>query len=203
MLKKTISFCLLTIIISLAGCATSPPKNVDNLCSVFQQYPKWYWATQDVQKQWGVPISVQMAIIHQESHFGSSAKPPHQELLGFIPWFRPTSAYGYSQATDESWQTYQRSTGHTSADRDSFSDAVDFIGWYAEQAHKRAGISKGDPYKLYLAYHEGIGGYMKGTYRHKQWLIDVAHKVDRRAWSYHAQLSRCQKSLPVHHWWDF
>lgn len=193
---------ILVILSFLTGCATAPPKHVDNVCSIFEQYPKWYWATQDMQEKWGVPISVQMAIIRQESSFNSSAKPPREKLLGFIPWFRPTSAYGYSQATKESWRVYQRSTGRGGS-RGSFYDALDFMGWYADQAHRRAGISKGNPYQLYLAYHEGIGGYIRGTYLKKKWLIDVAHKVECRAWEYHYQLARCQADLPKKHWWNF
>jgi hypothetical protein len=189
-------------VILLSGCVTEPPKNLNNLCSMAEQNPKWYWAAQDAQKHWGVPISVEMAIIYQESHFSSKAKPPHQKLLGFIPWFRPTSAFGYCQATDQTWRAYQHATGNNSADRDDFNDALDFIGWYANVAHRKAGIPKGDPYKLYLAYHEGISGYQRGTYLHKQWLIDVAHKVDHRAWVYHDQLIHCQKDLPVKHWWN-
>jgi hypothetical protein len=198
--KKLIT--IIFIIICLTGCAVPKPKHIDNICSVFKEYPKWYWAAQDAQKKWGVPISVQMAIMHQESSFASSAKPPHRKLLGFIPWFRPTSAFGYSQATDQSWRAYQKSTGHSSANRDSFSSALDFIGWYADQAHRRASVSKGNAYQLYLAYHEGIGAYVKRTYLHKKWLIDVARKVDRMAWRYHYQLVRCQASLPKKHWWN-
>ena len=79
----------------------------------------------------------------------------------------------------------------------------EFIGWYADQAHQKLGIPKGDPYKVYLAYHEGIGGYKSGTYLKKQWLIDVAHKVDSNAWKYHNQLMACQAKLPKRPWWHF
>ena len=54
-----------------------------------------------------------------------------------------------------------------------------------------------------LAYHEGMGGYARGTYRRKGWLIGVAQKVRRRAWIYHAQLKRCYNSLPKKPWWHF
>jgi len=192
----------ITFVFVLSSCVTPRPQNINNLCSVFQEYPKWYWATQRVQKRWKVPISVQMAIIYQESRFSAQAKPPRQKLLWIIPWLRPTSAFGYSQATDESWLIYQRSTSNSSANRDSFSDAVDFIGWYIDQAHCRAGVHKGDPYKVYLAYHEGIGGYIEGTYLHKKWLMDVAKKVRHQAWVYHMQLIRCHDSLPQKHWWN-
>jgi hypothetical protein len=189
-------------IISLTSCITPRPQNINNLCSVFQQYPKWYWATQRVQEQWGVPISVQMAVIYQESRFSAKAKPPRQKLLWIIPWTRPTSAFGYSQATDESWRVYQHSTSNSSANRDAFSDAVDFIGWYIDQAHRRAGVPKGDPYRVYLAYHEGTGGYIRGTHLYKRWLLDVAKKVTHQAWIYHMQLMRCHDSLPQKHWWN-
>lgn len=189
--------------LSLAGCATPPPRNIRNICSVFQQRPKWYWAAQDVQSKWGLPISVLMAIMYQESHFNSDIKPPHGRLLGFIPWFRPTSAFGYAQVLDNTWRRYQNSTGNSGANRDNFFDAIDFMGWYVNQMHIRAGIPKGDPYKVYLAYHEGIGGYVRGTYKSKQWLINVAHNVRNNAWRYHAQLQACQNRLPSRPWWHF
>lgn len=81
------------------------------------------------------------------------------------------------------------------ASRESFTDGVDFIGWYANQAHRKAGIDRNDAYSLYLAYHEGVGGYMRQTYLQKPWLVQVAHKVKARAQIYQAQLMRCQQSL--------
>jgi len=197
------ALCMFGMVVLLAGCVTTPPRNPQNICSVFRQYPQWYWATQEVQRKWGVPISIQMAIMHQESSFKALAKPPRTHILWIIPWFRPTSAYGYSQATNASWRQYQRDTGNHSFDRDSFSSAADFIGWYAEQAHRRARISKRDPFKVYLAYHEGVGGYMRGTYRRKAWLVAVARKVERRAWIYHDQLVKCMATLPKKPWWRF
>lgn len=191
----------LLILLNLSGCATAPPKNVENVCRIFNEYPKWYWAAQDVQKKWGVPMSVLMAIMYQESRFRSDAKPPRTKLLWVIPWTRPTSAYGYSQATNESWYLYQRKTSNYRADRDEFSDAANFIGWYATVAKQRAGISKRDPYRLYLAYHEGITGYIKGSYWHKKWLIGIAKKVQQRSLTFHCQLLGCANSLPSRPWW--
>lgn len=185
----------------LFSCATAPPHHPNNICSIFRQYPKWFWSTQDVQKHWGVPISVVMAIILQESHYRADAKPPRKKLLWIIPWLRPTSAYGYSQATDGSWRSYKRSTGTSGASRDAFHDAANFIGWYANLAHRKLGISTQDPYRVYLAYHEGIGGYAHKTYLRKRWLIGVAHRVDRNAWLYHRQLMGCIHSLKTRPWW--
>jgi len=190
-------------VVNLVGCTQAPPRNPNNICLIFRQYPDWYWAAAKTRRRWGVPVSVLMAIVHQESHFSAKAKPPRRKILWVIPWFRPTSAYGYSQAVNETWRRYKRDTGRTSmfTSRNAFGDAADFIGWFVNQAHKRAGISKVDAYALYLAYHEGIGGYMRGTYKRKAWLIAVAKKVQRRAWIYRSQLRICEASLPKKPWW--
>ncbi len=184
----------------LAGCVSSPPSDVNNICNIFRQYPKWYADSLDVQRRWRVPVAVQMAIIHQESKFDARAKPGRTKLLWIIPWKRPSTAYGYSQALDGTWALYKRSNGGLLSSRNSFSDGVDFIGWYANEAYKRARIPRNDAYALYLAYHEGIGGYQNKTYLKKGWLIPVAHKVSARAQIYRAQLASCQKSL-ASRWW--
>ncbi len=143
------------------------------------------------QKRWGVPVSVQFAIIHQESSFTQNAKSPRKTFFG-IPLWRPTSAKGYAQVTDETWSWYKRNAGYFFSSRQSMASCLDFIGFYANEAHRRAKISKRNPYLLYLAYHEGIGGFIRGTYRKRGWLIAVAKKVERRAINYHYQLQRCR-----------
>lgn len=183
---------LLFILLLLTGCAAKIPSNVNHICSIFRENPNWYHHTRYVAHRWHVPIAVQMAVIHQESKFDSRATPPRTKLLWIIPWQRPSTAYGYSQALNQTWAVYKKHQGRTFASRDSFADAVDFIGWYANQAHIRANIPPNDPYRLYLAYHEGVGGYMKKTYLKKPWLIHVAHKVSARASIYQAQLKKCQ-----------
>lgn len=194
---------LLCIAFMLLGCTTAPPKRVNNICKIFKEYPKWYWAAQDSQKKWGIPICAQMAIVHQESRFRAKAKPPRGKLLWVIPWKRPSSAYGYTQALNQTWEGYRRSASNGGADRDDFSDALDFVGWYGYQAHQKAGIDRRNTYALYLAYHEGIGGYQRGTYknRKKTWLRKVAHNVQSRSNTYHSQLSRCEKSLKKKPWY--
>jgi len=185
----------------LAGCVTPPPRNIQNICSIFQQYPKWYWAAKKSQQRWGVPVAVQMAIIYQESRFRAKAKPPRKKILWVIPWFtRVTSARGYSQALDGTWKEYERSTGD-SGSRSSFKDVANFIGWYGYRAHRRAGIPRNNAYELYLAYHEGIGGYKRRTYLKKRWLIRVARKVEYRARLYQRQLNGCRNRLKRRPWW--
>ncbi len=199
--SKLLLLALFTLLYT--GCTTPRPRNVANVCSIFMQYPRWYWAAQAAKRKWGVPIPAQMAIIYQESRFNADAQPPRERLLWIIPWFRPTSAYGYSQALDGTWATYERQTGNHSADRDAFSDAVDFIGWFANRAHRKARIPRNNTRLLYLAYHEGIGGYLRGTYKRKLWLIRVAKKVQNRAWTFSWQLKRCASRIPKKPWWRF
>ena len=175
----------------LVGCATRPPRDVNNLCNIFREHRSWRSDAFDVERRWRVPVPVQMAIMHQESKFNAIATPPRTKLLWVIPWRRPSTAYGYSQALRSTWSLYKRSSGGMWASRDNFADAVDFMGWYANQAYLKAGISRHNAYQLYLAYHEGIGGYQRQTYLHKPWLMNVAKKVDVRARIYQAQLRRC------------
>lgn len=188
-MKKIVIACSVLL---LTACATLPPKNTDNICSVFKEKDGWYDQAQQVFQRWGVPIPVQMAIMHQESHFVADAQPPRPWLLGFIPWFRPSSAYGYAQALDGTWDQYLKSTANSGADRDEFADASDFIGWYCDISANRLGLSKWDAKNLYLAYHEGHGGFQRKSYLRKLWLMQVANKVSKRASLFQGQLTGCE-----------
>jgi len=190
--KTYLAFFLLML---LAGCASPPPRDINNVCNIFREYPSWYKASLDVERRWLVPVHVQMAIIHQESKFDAHARPPRTKLLWIIPWTRPSTAYGYSQALNGTWANYKHTDGSYFASRNDFADGVDFIGWYANQAYKKARINRSDAYNLYLAYHEGIGGFQAKTYLKKAWLMPVAHKVSARSEIYKAQLGSCKKSL--------
>lgn len=194
-------FALLLSVIVLNSCVSRhPPSDVNNICTIFKQYPKWYKDSVDVEKRWKVPVPIQMAIIHQESKFDASARPPRTKLLWIIPWKRPSSAYGYAQALQSTWNQYKKANGWFWSSRDDFADGVDFIGWYANQANARAGIPRTDAYSLYLAYHEGVGGFQRKTYLKKPWLVSVAHKVKAKSQIYAAQLSTCHASLKRHSW---
>ncbi len=122
----------------------------------------------------GVPVPVLMATLRKESGFQHNAKPPRGLLLGFIPWKRVSSAYGYSQALDGTWAQYQKETGNTSAKRNNFADAVDFVGWYHSKTADLYGIAKDDTYNLYLAYYFGWTGYESGAWKEKPGLQDYA-----------------------------
>ncbi len=184
---------LIVLLVSLlSACTAMPPHNIDNLCATFKEKDDWYEETQHSYQKWGVPIPVQMAIMHQESHFIADARPDRIWLLGFIPWFRPSSAYGYAQALDATWQDYLDRTGSWTADRDDFGDASDFIGWYCAVSHNQLGIAKEDAKNLYLAYHEGNKGYKHKTYLNKLGLTRTAEKVGNRARLFKGQLEGCK-----------
>lgn len=184
----------------LCGCASPPPSDVNNICNIFRQYPQWYHDSKDVEKRWKVPVPVQMAIIHQESKFDASAQPRRSRVLGVIPWKRPSTAYGYTQALRSTWDQYKRTNGWIWSSRQDFADGVDFIGWYANQASLKAGVSRSDAYSLYLAYHEGVGGYQRKSYLKKSWLVSVAHKVRARAALYSMQLNSCRRQIRSRSW---
>ncbi len=183
------------LVLLLSACANYKPSNVDNICDIFLGETDWYEAARDAQHKWGTPIFVMMAIMHQESRFVEDAQPERDWFLGLIPLPRSSSAYGYAQAQDPVWGEYLNSAGRWGADRDNFADAIDFIGWYTDGSQKRLGISKWDTYSQYLAYHEGRGGFSRGSHKGKSWLIKVANKVKARASKYNLQLKGCREKL--------
>ncbi len=182
----------------VAACA-SPPDNPDNICKIFDEKRHWYKAAKKSEKRWGVPISLQLAILRIESSYDNNARPKRDWFL-FVPLGRPSSAYGYAQAVDGTWKQYQRSTGRRGADRDNFRDAVDFVGWYVNRSARELGISKRDAYAQYLAYHEGIGGYKRRSYRKKSGVKNAARRVQRQAATYSRQLRGCRSKLERGGW---
>jgi len=188
--------------IAMSGCS-SQPDNPDDICAVFEERRSWYKDAVKAQSRWHTQVPTLMAFAHQESTFGRKAKPPRKKWLGVIPGPRPSTAYGYAQATDAAWADYQQATDRWSADRDDFGDAMDFIGWYNDVSRRRLGLELGDAVGLYLAYHEGHGGYARGTWSKKPKLRAIAAKVGKRARTYAAQLSKCEAGLKKKRWWFF
>ncbi len=186
---------LLVLLLGVSACTTSPPREVNDICAIFREKKGWYDDAADARNAWGSAIPVMMAIIYQESRFQADARPPRTKIFGFIPGPRPSSAYGYSQAKTTTWDEYERKAGRFGADRDDFADAIDFVGWYNQQSLKLSGIALDNTYGLYLAYHDGHGGYNRATYLKEPWLTSVARKVEARAGSYQAQLVGCEEEL--------
>jgi len=192
---------LLCVVCFVSACATTPPAQPNDICSIFKEKRHWHSVATRAQKKWGTSMHTVMAIMHQESSFIDDARPPRRKLFGFIPWKRPSSAYGYSQALVGTWASYQRATGEGWRERDDFTDATDFIHWYLNESSKRVGLSRDDTYSLYLTYHEGWGGFVEGSYKSKPWLTRVAQKVSRRAKQYAIQYGACQAELSKRRGW--
>lgn len=197
LMKKIV---ILLVFLMLVSCTALPPQNSDNICSTFREKEGWYQDANNSFKKWGIPIHVQMAIMHQESHFVADAEPPRPWLFGIIPLPRESSAYGYAQAKDETWDDYQTKADKWGADRDDFTDAIDFVGWYCNISYTRLGIAKPDTKNLYLAYHEGHKGFQRKSYLQKAGLVQIADKVAKRAKLFQSQLSTCQGDLENKGW---
>ncbi|HEY8518176.1 MAG TPA: hypothetical protein VIS07_21915 [Candidatus Binatia bacterium] len=174
-----------------SACSARRPSRPHDACAIFEEIPDWYEAARESYETWGVPVPIQLAVIHQESRFVHDVRPPRKKILWVIPGPRPSSAYGYGQVLDSTWKEYQDERGGWFADRDDFEDVVDFIGWYGARGARRYGIPRDDPYAFYLSYHEGHMGYVRGTYRNKPEVKRRAAEVARRARQYARQLSAC------------
>lgn len=165
-------------------------KNIENACEILHTHKTWADAFERAYNKYKVPPHVVMAIMYQESHFVHNARPM-KKFFGIS--MQASTAYGYSQALDQTWQWYKDETGKKNAKRTYFPDAVDFIGWYLNENNKRTGVSKWDTGEQYLAYHEGTGGYLRQSYLKKPWLVKVAKKVDDHSKVYYDQLLTCFK----------
>ncbi len=193
MSRKIRAFVLLLFV---AGCGSSErtaPRNLENACDIVNERPHYLRAMRRTERSYGIPVPVQMATIHQESKFIGNARTPLRYSLGVIPMGRQSSAYGYSQALDGTWEEYKEQTGNRRAKRDNIRDATDFMGWYMDQSTRRLGIARNDARNQYLAYHEGRTGFASGSYNAKPWLVTVAGRVASRAARYDAQLRSCRK----------
>ncbi|NYT52081.1 MAG: transglycosylase SLT domain-containing protein [Candidatus Vesicomyosocius endoextente] len=199
MVSKLLPIVLISL--TLSGCFSTPAIQVNNICHLMDEKVSWYQAVKASEKKYAIPMHVQLAIMYQESHFASNARPPKDKLFGILPWFRKSSAYGFAQIRDITWEWYQLKTGNQNINRDNFDDAINFIGWYANQSSKRSGIDKSDTYNQYLAYHEGHSGFNKQTYLAKPWLIKIAAGVDDNAKRYKHQLKQCVPQLDNNNIW--
>ncbi|NEY89683.1 transglycosylase SLT domain-containing protein [Tabrizicola oligotrophica] len=193
-MSRTLRAAILVLLVASCGGGSNSraPRNLDDACAILAQRPTYWKAMQKAESKWGVPVSVQMAAIYQESKFIGNARTPHRFALGIIPMGRQSSAYGYSQALDGTWEEYQDEEAGRRARRDRIEDATDFMGWYMHNSTERLGISKFDAEAQYLAYHEGRTGYASQSYLDKPWLVEVAAAVGARAVLYESQLAYCR-----------
>ena len=202
--RKWLGAGLLAILLAalLAGCGPSVPERQENLCEVFDQHPDWYDYARAAADEWGTPIPILMSFVHHESSFRHDARPPRKYVLWFIPWGRVSSARGYAQAQDPAWADYTRERGSWFRSRGDMEDALDFIGWYNHGTARELGIAKNDPYRLYLAYHEGRGGYRSGAWKEKPALLRIAKRVTATAQRYQTQLRQCEDEFRCDAWYQ-
>jgi hypothetical protein len=185
----------MVVLLALASCgggSTTAPRNLDNACAILDERPQYGRAMRDTERRWGVPVHVQMAIIHQESKFIGNARTPFRYALGIIPMGRQSSAYGYAQAIDMTWEEYRDEVGRGGR-RDRIRDATDFMGWYMDKSERGLGIPKTDARAQYLAYHEGRSGYARQSFKAKPWLVAIADRVATRSETYRMQLASCRR----------
>jgi len=183
---------LLIIFLFITACS-SIPKNTSDGCSIFSERYLWYKHAKKTEIRWGTPISLQLAIIKMESDFDWLAKPPRHKLFKIIPYKRPSSSLGYSQAVKGTWEQYKNETNNPLATRIRFKDSVDFIGWYTNKTEKILKISKKDSFRQYIAYHEGWGNYK--NYKKNSKVISLAKRVEKQSNKYRKQLLDCKKRL--------
>jgi len=183
---------LLILLFLINGCS-SIPSNTSDGCSIFDERYLWYKHAKKSKQKWGTPIYLQLAFIKMESGFDWLAKPPRQKLFKIVPYKRPSSSFGYSQAVKGTWKQYKNETGNKLAIRTRFKDSVDFIGWYTNKTEKILEVSKQDVFKQYIAYHEGWGNYK--NYKNNKNVVNLAKRVEKQAKIYKKQLSDCKNSL--------
>ncbi|RCL00764.1 MAG: Lytic transglycosylase [Candidatus Tokpelaia sp. JSC189] len=178
----------------LAGCA-STPTHITNACAVLNQKNglvfNWRRSAKKAERKYGIPMPIILATIYTESGFKQRARPPRKKLLGFIPWKRPSSAYGYPQAVNSAWEHYRKQTGHTRARRTNFDHAAKFIAWYHRESVLRNGVLPNDAYALYLNYHMGHTAYARNHGQGNKIAIQAAYNMQTMARQYDIQLRNC------------
>ena len=181
----------LSIIISSCGLIPSKQMSQNNACSILESKRLWKRAVLKTERKWGVSAGMQLSFILTESNFRPRAKTPKKYIFGFFPTGRLSSAFGYAQAIDSTWEIYQKKSGNRFSSRTNFADSVDFIGWYANETSKKLQIKKSDVLNQYLAYHQGHRGYLSGAYKGKPNLIKVAKRTNETARKFNSQLKSC------------
>ena len=191
-MKRINRIILILSLLGISACSSIPSNTADG-CSIFSERYLWYKFAKKTEKKWGTPIYIQLAIIRMESDFDWLARPERQKIFKVIPYKRPSSSLGYSQAVKGTWKQYKEETGNKLASRILFKDSVDFIGWYTTKTSQILKISKKDAFKQYVAYHEGWGNFK--YYKKNKKVIGLARKVEKQSKIYRKQLVKCSNKL--------
>ncbi len=178
----------------VASCS-SIPKNTSNACKLFGERYLWYKHVKKSSEMYGAPVHIILAFVNKESGFNRWAKPKRTKLFKIIPYKRPSSSFGYSQAVKKTWELYKTETDNPLALRTRFKDSVYFISWYISKTNKINKIPLNDSYRQYLNYYLGWGNYAKKTYKTDKKAIIYAKSVKKQSNIYKNQLKECQKNL--------
>lgn len=170
-------------------------KNKENACKILKENNDWLIAAQASYKKWGTPISIQLSFVYHESSFVHDARPFKKDNRYPFGKRYLSTALGFSQALDGTWGDYLKETTIKKPDRKNFGHSVDFIGWYNSKSFKSLKIKHNDAYNLYLAYHEGRGGWKKGYHLKQKWLMNYARSVQKKAELYSKQINGCNLRL--------
>lgn len=186
---KRILFTTSVLLVCFSYAELRPVDYDKRICHVVNSNWGWARSINYTAKRYNVSPGLLLAVIYHESGFQQRARPKPVKLLGFIPW-QASTAYGYGQIKNETWEWYKENNPGWFQSRTSFSDTLDFIGWYYQLFLKKSN-SNYVHRDFYLAYHEGLGGYENGSYQNNQWLINRANEVALRAEIYDEALRSC------------
>ena len=191
-LNKNLIF--LIIFFLIASCS-SVPKYPQNACKIFGEKYFYLKYTRAASKKWGVPISSILAVINKESGFRRFAKPKRTKLFNIIPYRRPSSSLGFSQAIVKTFDLYKKENNKPLALRISFRYSSDFIGWYFWKTNKINKVSLNDTRNMYLNYYLGWQAYKNKAYQTDKKAIIFAKSVEKQAKIYKSQLQECKSVL--------
>jgi len=182
------------IFLILTSCS-SVPKYPQNACKIFSEKYFYLKYTRAASKKWGAPISSILAVINKESGFKRFAKPKRKKIFKIIPYRRPSSSFGFSQAVVKTWDLYKKENNKSAALRISFKNSSDFIGWYFWKTNKINKVSFTDTRNMYLNYYLGWKGYKNKAYQSDKKAIIFAKNVEKQAKIYKNQLQECKSIL--------
>ena len=191
-LKSNLNY--LIIFFFLVSCS-SVPKYPQNACKIFGEKYFYLKHTRAASKKWGVPISTILAVINKESGFRRFAKPPRYKIFKIVPYRRPSSSFGFSQAITSSWDLYKKENNKPLALRISYRSASDFVAWYLWKANKINNVSLKNTRDLYLNYYLGFSAYKNKAYRTDKKALIFAKGVEKQAKIYKNQLQECKSIL--------
>jgi len=174
---------------------SSIPKYPSNACKIFSEKYLWYKHAKKSSEIYGAPIHIILAFVYKESGFNRFAKPKRTKIFKVVPYKRPSSSFGYSQAVKKTWELYKVENNKPLALRSRFKDSVMFVGWYIKKTNKINKIPLTDAYRQYLNYYLGWGSYKKELYKTDKNAIIFAKKVEDQSKIYKNQLKECQKNL--------